>query len=66
MRESTDAAGIPVSEIEALSALPTASVYEAMGQKGAMGFAIKPIYPGMRVCGPSESRIVLRGPSLPG
>jgi 4-hydroxy-4-methyl-2-oxoglutarate aldolase len=38
-------------DIEALSGFSAATVHEAMGRKGAMPFGIKPIYPGMRVCG---------------
>jgi 4-hydroxy-4-methyl-2-oxoglutarate aldolase len=40
-------------EIEALSPFSPATLHEAMGQKGAMPSCIKPIYPGMRLCGPA-------------
>lgn len=43
----------PSNLIESFRALGTATLYEAMGQKGAMSFAIKPLYPGMRTCGPA-------------
>lgn len=36
-----------------LAAFGTATIHEAMGQKGALPFAIKPIAPGMRLCGPA-------------
>ena len=41
------------AEIEALSALPPVTLHEVIGQKGAMPGCIKPIYPGMRLCGPA-------------
>lgn len=41
------------TEIEVLSALPPVTLHEVTGQKGAMPGRIKPIYPGMRVCGPA-------------
>lgn len=30
-----------------------ATLHEAMGRRGTVGFAVKPLYPGMRVCGPA-------------
>jgi 4-hydroxy-4-methyl-2-oxoglutarate aldolase len=38
-------------ELGALSAFSTATLHEAMGRRGAMPVFMKPIYPGMRVCG---------------
>jgi 4-hydroxy-4-methyl-2-oxoglutarate aldolase len=38
-------------EITALAAFPTPTLHEAMGQRGAMPTAIKPIYQGMRLSG---------------
>ena len=37
--------------VNTLAGFGTATLHEVLGQKGAMPFAIKPIYPGMRVCG---------------
>lgn len=39
--------------LDAYRGQATATVYEANGKKGAMAFAIKPLYPGMKVCGPA-------------
>jgi 4-hydroxy-4-methyl-2-oxoglutarate aldolase len=39
------------SEIAALAAFPPATLHEAMGQRGAMPTAIKPIYQGMKLSG---------------
>jgi 4-hydroxy-4-methyl-2-oxoglutarate aldolase len=39
------------AELEALAAFAPATLHEAMGQKGAMPGWMKPLYPGMRVCG---------------
>ena len=39
--------------IEALRAQSPATLHEAMGRKGAMGHPIKPLFPGMRLCGPA-------------
>lgn len=47
--------------IAAIAAFSPATLHEAMGQKGAMAFAIKPLYPGMLVCGPAFT--VSCGPS---
>lgn len=39
--------------LEALRAQSPATLHEAMGKKGAMGYPIKPLFPGMRLCGPA-------------
>lgn len=39
--------------VERFRALGTATVYEAAGQRGNMDPAIKPAYPGARLCGPA-------------
>ncbi|WP_448203918.1 4-carboxy-4-hydroxy-2-oxoadipate aldolase/oxaloacetate decarboxylase [Azospirillum sp. sgz302134] len=39
--------------IEAFRTQSPATLHEAMGKKGAMCHPIKPLYPGMRVCGPA-------------
>ena len=39
--------------VDSFSKLGTATFHEAMGQKGALPSALKPIYPGMRLCGPA-------------
>lgn len=41
------------SDIAAIGAFSAATLHEALGQGGAMPFAIKPIYSGMRICGPA-------------
>ncbi len=38
--------------VESMKALPTATIYEASGGKGALFHYIKPIKVGMRLCGP--------------
>lgn len=37
--------------IEAMSQIPTATLHEAYGQKGALNSNIRPIRPGMKLCG---------------
>ena len=37
--------------VTALAGIATATLHEAIGQKGALPFEIKPIYPGMKLCG---------------
>ncbi|CAN5228360.1 4-carboxy-4-hydroxy-2-oxoadipate aldolase/oxaloacetate decarboxylase [soil metagenome] len=37
--------------LASFAAISPATLHEALGQEGAMPFAIKPIYPGMKVCG---------------
>ena len=39
--------------LDAYRGQATATVFEVNGKKGAMAFAIKPLYPGMKVCGPA-------------
>ncbi len=39
--------------IDAFRNQSPATLHEAMGRKGALPFPIKPLYPGMRVCGPA-------------
>ena len=39
--------------IDAFRSQSPATLHEAMGRKGALPFPIKPLYPGMRVCGPA-------------
>lgn len=39
--------------LDAYRGQATATVFEANDKKGAMAFAIKPLYPGMKVCGPA-------------
>ena len=39
--------------VEAFRNQSPATLHEAMGKKGAMSFPIKPLYPGMRLCGPA-------------
>src|SRR5690606_17848719 len=38
-------------QIQRLRDFPTPTLHEVLGQRGAMPAAIKPIYPGMKVCG---------------
>jgi 4-hydroxy-4-methyl-2-oxoglutarate aldolase len=39
--------------VAALSQLGTATVHEAQGRSGALAHTIRPIYPGMKCCGPA-------------
>ncbi len=39
--------------VEAAAKLPSATLHEAMGRDGALPAAIKPVAPGMTVCGPA-------------
>lgn len=50
---SSDADRPPVAALEALANFATATVHEAMGGTGALAPAVKPLYPGMRLCGPA-------------
>ena len=43
----------PADLIGSVSKLGAATLYEAMGQKGALCASIKPIYRGMKLCGPA-------------
>ena len=47
--------------IDAFRSQSPATLHEAMGKKGALPFPIKPLFPGMRVCGPAVT--VSCGPS---
>ena len=42
---------VPGSAVKRYADLDVATVHEALGKRGAMAPAIKPIYSGMRVCG---------------
>jgi len=44
---------VPTASLQALRQLGAATVYEAQGAKGALDCGIKPIAPGMRLCGPA-------------
>lgn len=50
--------------VKALGAFGTATLHEAYGKKGAMPFYIKPLYPGMKVCGPALTVAVSPGDNL--
>ncbi|MSO92566.1 MAG: 4-carboxy-4-hydroxy-2-oxoadipate aldolase/oxaloacetate decarboxylase [Rhodospirillales bacterium] len=39
--------------ITAFRTIGASTIFEAAGKKGAMPFSIKPLYPGMKVCGPA-------------
>lgn len=39
--------------LQAVAQFPPATLHEAQGRRGALDWRIKPIYPGMRVCGPA-------------
>jgi|HigsolmetaAR201D_1030396.scaffolds.fasta_scaffold25687_2 4-hydroxy-4-methyl-2-oxoglutarate aldolase len=43
----------PAPAVVASAALPTATLHEAQGRRGALPGAIKPIDPSMRLCGPA-------------
>jgi 4-hydroxy-4-methyl-2-oxoglutarate aldolase len=40
-------------ELEAIKAITPATLHEAQGRRGALDYRIKPLYSGMRVCGPA-------------
>jgi 4-hydroxy-4-methyl-2-oxoglutarate aldolase len=40
-------------EVKAARGLPSSTLHEAAGRVGAMPFAIKPVHPSFRVCGPA-------------
>ncbi|MDP2268009.1 MAG: 4-hydroxy-4-methyl-2-oxoglutarate aldolase, partial [Deltaproteobacteria bacterium] len=44
---------VPPELVNNYQNLSSATVHEASGGKGALSSRIKPIYPGMRVCGPA-------------
>jgi 4-hydroxy-4-methyl-2-oxoglutarate aldolase len=44
---------VPGSVASRFADIDVATVHEALGKRGAMAAAIKPIYAGMRVCGPA-------------
>ncbi len=50
--------------VKALGAFGTATLHEAHGKKGAMPFYMKPLYPGMKVCGPALTVAVSPGDNL--
>lgn len=39
--------------LQAVAQFPPATLHEAQGRRGALDWRIKPLYPGMRVCGPA-------------
>ncbi|MFQ5935676.1 MAG: 4-carboxy-4-hydroxy-2-oxoadipate aldolase/oxaloacetate decarboxylase [Acidiferrobacterales bacterium] len=50
--------------VAALRRYGTATLHEALGQRGAMPFEIKPLYSGMRLCGPALTVAVAPGDNL--
>jgi 4-hydroxy-4-methyl-2-oxoglutarate aldolase len=50
--------------LESLRSQATATLYEVNGKKGALAFAIKPLYPGMKVCGPAFTVFAPPGDNL--
>jgi 4-hydroxy-4-methyl-2-oxoglutarate aldolase len=50
--------------IAALRGCETATLHEAQGKRGAMPYYIKPLYPGMKVCGPALTVAVSPGDNL--
>lgn len=53
MTVHTDFARPAPALVDALRGQSPATLHEALGRRGAMPFPIKPLYPGMRVCGPA-------------
>ena len=41
--------------VEGYRAVSTATAYEVLGKRGGLGFAVKPLRHGMRVCGPATT-----------
>ena len=49
--------------VAALGKLGTATIHEAQGQSGALAHTIRPIYAGMKCCGPARSQAILLSPT---
>ncbi len=43
---------VPADLVQAMSRIPTATLHEAYGQKGAFYADVRPVRPGMKLCGP--------------
>ncbi len=54
----------PAELVAALGEHDAATLHEALGKRGAMPFYIKPLYPGMKVCGPALTVAVPPGDNL--
>jgi 4-hydroxy-4-methyl-2-oxoglutarate aldolase len=50
--------------LKSLAELPPATLHEAQGRRGALDWRIKPIYPGMRFCGPALTARCTPGDNL--
>lgn len=50
--------------VTAFRTIGASTIFEAAGKKGAMPFAIKPLYPGMKVCGPALTVFAPPGDNL--
>jgi 4-hydroxy-4-methyl-2-oxoglutarate aldolase len=59
MTTRASAPGLQAAWLQAAGALPTATLHEAAGKLGALPWAIKPISPAFRVCGPA---VTIQGP----
>lgn len=64
MRTSEDFERPSKETIEAYEQLPPATVHEALGKRGALPSRIKPIYPGMTLCGPALTVECIPGDNL--
>lgn len=51
-------------QVQAFKAIGAATVHEALGRRGAVDSAIKPIYPGLRVLGPAFTLVSPPGDNL--
>lgn len=55
---------IPKNLIESMKEFPAALIYEAYGARGALPNYIKPIRPGMKLCGPVTTVVTRPGDNL--
>jgi 4-hydroxy-4-methyl-2-oxoglutarate aldolase len=53
-----------VSLVKDLAALSPATIHEAQGRKGAVDYRIKPIYSGMKLCGPAVTALCHPGDNI--
>ncbi len=55
---------LPAAVLEEIAKYPPATLHEAQGRRGAFDSRLKPIYPGMRLCGPAVTASCQPGDNL--